>query len=229
MLPDPVIESNMPMVKNAARDTGLGFVVGLKTWRACIFFLSAFSYFLPASSSVLYRPAAGNRPPQISIKGDLVQADIETFTAIAETARQAAPKVNVALDSRGGNIWVAMSIGRIIRKHAFMTRVEVGASCVSACVYLLAAGEGRYVGGRVGIHRPYLPNDGVTSARAKKAQYDGINAQTRQYLEEMGLPTSLHDRMMQTAPDRVAWLSARDLSTYGLMKMIPPPPRPAVP
>ena len=217
----------------------------LKTSRTSILFLSACACFLPASSHVLYRPAAGNRPPQISIKGDLVQTDLEAFTAIAETARQAAATfspsggvhppplgmgpVNVTLDSRGGNIWVAMSIGRIIRKYAFMTRVEVGASCVSACVYLLAAGQGRYVGGRVGIHRPYLPNDGVTSARAKQAQYAGINAQTRQYLEEMDLPTSLHDRMMQTPPDRVTWLSARDLSTYGLTRMIPPPPRPAVP
>jgi len=197
-------------------------------WRAFILFLSACAYVLPASSRVLYRPAAGNRPPQISIKGELVQADLEAFTAIAETARQGAAKVNVALDSHGGNIWAAMSIGRIIRKYAFMTRVEVGASCVSACVYLLAAGQGRYVGGRVGIHRPFLPNDGVTSARAKKAQYAGINAQTRQYLEEMGLPTSLHDRMMRTPPDRVAWLSAQDLSTYGLMRMEPPPARPTV-
>ncbi|SEB21922.1 hypothetical protein [Variovorax sp. YR216] len=218
---------------------------GLRIWRASICFLSACACFLPASSRVLYRPAAGNRPPQISIKGDLVQADLEAFTAIAETARQGAATfmanrgmsapppgmgfVNVTLDSRGGSIWVAMSIGRIIRKDSFMTRVEVGASCVSACVYLLAAGQGRYVGGRVGVHRPYLPNDGVTSARAKRAQYAGIHAQTRQYLEEMGLPTSLHDRMMQTPPDRVSWLSSQDLSTYGLTKMIPPPSRPAVP
>jgi hypothetical protein len=218
---------------------------GLRTWRTSILFLSACACFLPASSRVLYRPAAGNRPPQISIQGDIVQTDLEAFATIAETARQGAATftpsggvnppplgvglVNVTLDSRGGNIWVAMSIGRIIRKYSFMTRVEVGASCVSACVYILAAGRGRYVGGRVGIHRPYLPNDGVTSARAKKAQYAGIHAQTRQYLEEMDLPTSLHDRMMRTPPDRVTWLSAQDLSTYGLTMMIPPPPRPAVP
>ena len=217
----------------------------LQTWRACIFFLGACACLLPASSRVLYRPAAGNRPPQILIKGELVQKDIEAFTAIAETARQdaatikanrgpAAPKpggesVNVTLDSRGGSIWVAMSMGRIIRKNSFMTRVEVGASCVSACVYLLAAGESRYVGGRVGIHRPYIPNDGVTSARAKKAQYDGINAQTSQYLEEMGVATSLHDRMMQTSPDRVTWLSEQEMSTYGLTRMALPSPRPAGP
>lgn len=171
---------------------------------------------------------AGNRPPQISIEGQLAQQDLEVFTFFAEKARVDAASaakgaqlvgrgsVSVALDSHGGNIWVAMSIGRLIRKYSFQTRVEVGASCVSACVYLLAAGSGRYVGGRVGIHRPYLPNDGVTSARAKRAQYAGINAQTRQYLEEMALPTSLHDRMMRTPPDRVALLSAQDVSKYGL-------------
>jgi len=205
----------------------------LKTWRALIFFLIACASFLPASSRVLYRPAAGNRPPRISIEGELSQKDLEAFTAIAETARQDAVHgvrpVNVGLDSHGGNIWVAMSIGRIARQNAFMTRVEVGASCASACVYVLAAGQGLYVGGRVGIHRPYFPNDGVTSARAKKAQYEGINAQTRQYLEEMGLPTSLHDRMMQTPPDRLTWLSAQDVSTYGLTTMSPPLPRPAAP
>lgn len=220
-------------------------VHGLKTWRATICLLCACAYLLPASSRVLYQPAAGNRPPKISIKGEIVEADLEAFTAIAETARQDAVAfmanrgtstpppgvgfVNVALDSRGGSIWVAMSIGRIIRKYSFMTRVEVGASCVSACVYLLAAGQARYVGGRVGIHRPYLPNDGVTSARAKKAQYEGINAQTSQYLEAMGVATSLHERMMQTPPDRVTWLSEQELSTYGLTRMILPSPRPAVP
>ncbi|SFM42214.1 Clp protease [Variovorax sp. OV329] len=210
---------------------------GLRIWRSSIVLMAASACILPAWARVHYQAPTGNRPALILIKGELVQADVEAFTAIAETARQAAANrssrapahgkglVNVALDSRGGSIWVAMSIGRVIRKHAFMTRVETGASCVSACVYLLAAGQGRYVGGRVGIHRPYLPNDGVTSARAKKAQYEGINAQTRQYLEEMGLPGSLHDRMMQTAPDRVTWLSAQDLSDYGLTMLIPATPR----
>lgn len=199
-----------------------------KTWRAFILLLSACACSLPASSRVLYRPGAGNRPPQISIIGEFVQTDIEAFTAIAESARQGASTVNVPLGSGGGNIWVAMSIGRIIRRYSFMTRVEVGASCVSACAYLLAAGQGRYVGGRVGIHRPYLPNDGVTTARAKRAQYAGIHDQTRQYLEEMGLPTSRHDRTMRTPPDRLTWLSAQDLSTYGLTR-IQPPSKPTVP
>ncbi|MBS0341363.1 MAG: hypothetical protein JSS56_12615 [Proteobacteria bacterium] len=180
---------------------------------------------------MIYTPGAGNRPPQILVKGELVQADVEAFTTAAQTARTTpgggAGHVNVVIDSRGGNIWAAMTIGRIIRKNAFMTRVERGASCVSACVYLLAAGEGRYVGGRVGIHRPYIPNDGVTSARAKKAQYDGINMQSRQYLEEMGVSAALHDQMMQTPPDRVTWLSEHDMATFGLTKMVAPPPRPA--
>ena len=218
---------------------------GAKAWRACVFVLLVCACVFPASARVHYRAAAGNRPPQITIKGELVQADIDAFTAIAETARQdaatfmgsrstnatppATGAVNVVLDSRGGSIWVAMSIGRLIRKYGFTTRVEVGTACVSACVYLLAAGEGRYVGGRVGIHRPYLPNDGVTSARAKKAQYEGIHAQTRQYLEEMGLPATLQDRLMQTPPDRVAWLSEQELSTYGLTKMTLPPSRPTAP
>jgi len=216
-----------------------------RNWRTVAVFLGAFAVLLPAMSRVFYQPGAGNRPPRILIKGELVQADLDAFPAIAKTAREdaaaalasngtSAPPlgkgtVNVMLDSRGGSIWVAMSIGRIIRANAFMTRVEGGASCVSACVYVLAAGQARYVGGRVGIHRPFLPNDGVTSARAKKAQYEGINAQASQYLEEMGLPKSLHERMMRTPPDRVAWLSAQELSIFGLMRLAPPPPGPALP
>ena len=154
---------------------------------------------------------------------------MDAASAATDTRPTGRGSVSVVLDSHGGNIWVAMTMGRIIRTHSFTTRVEVGASCVSACVYLLAAGSGRYVGGRVGVHRPYLPNDGVTSARAKRAQYAGINAQTKQYLEEMGLPASLHDRMMQTPPDRVAWLSARDVSNYGLTTMTQMPSSPAMP
>lgn len=219
---------------------------GLNTsWRSSfLLLLSCACLSFAASARVSYRPADGNRPPMISIKGELVEADLQAFNAIAETAQQDAAAfiarrggtvstdvspVNVVLDSRGGSIWVAMSMGRVIRSHGFVTRVELGARCVSACVFVLAAGQGRYVGGRVGIHRPFLPNDGVTSARAKKAQYEGINAQTRQYLEEMGLPPSLHARMMQTPPDSVTWLTGLEVSSYGLAKMASPPPRPATP
>jgi len=131
--------------------------------------------------------------------------------------------VLVAAQRRSG---IGVSIGRVIRQYAFMTRVEFGASCVSACVYLLAAGQGRYVGGGVGIHRPRLLNDGVTSARTRQAQYAGVQAQTRQYLEEMNLPASLHNRMMRTPPDQVAWLTPHELTAFGLTKMIPPVPRP---
>lgn len=66
----------------------------------------------------------------------------------------------------------------------------------------------------------------MTFARATRAQYAGINVQTRQYLEEMYLRTSLHDRMMQTPSNRMTWLSVQDLSNHGLTRVIPPSPRP---
>ena len=69
----------------------------------------------------------------------------------------------VLVDSPGGSLEPALTIGRLVRAHGL--RVAVGrvennqatddAQCASACVLLLAAGTGRSVGpdAAVGIHR----------------------------------------------------------------------------
>ena len=59
------------------------------------------------------------------------------------------------LDSTGGEVEEAMELGFYIRSRGINT--EVRGQCLSACVYLLAAGPQRQVssGARVGIHRAW--------------------------------------------------------------------------
>src|SRR5215475_10975728 len=71
---------------------------------------------------------------------------------------------HVDIDSQGGEIFAALEIGRIMRAEGASIAVGKGASCISACVFLLMGAIERHISGdaRVGIHRPSLraPQEG---------------------------------------------------------------------
>lgn len=123
----------------------------------------------------------------------------------------------VTIASPGGNVDVAMNIGRIIRAKAWAVTVPDDGQCASACVLLLAAGVQRiiYERARVTIHRPYLDgeleNDGAYDANYKR-MVDSLN----KYFLEMNIPIELGSRMMAIPPHRPEDLSEKDLKRYML-------------
>src|SRR4029453_9239784 len=71
---------------------------------------------------------------------------------------------HVDVDSQGGEIFATLEIGRIMRAEGASISVGKGASCISACVFLLMGAIERHISddARVGIHRPSLraPQEG---------------------------------------------------------------------
>lgn len=126
-------------------------------------------------------------------------------------------KIVVWLDSEGGDVDVALDMGRIIRREKGFVMVHFDSKCFSSCVFLLAAGVQRMTIGDVGIHRPYfsaLSNaDDVSVVRAKR---EAINKRIRAYFDEMDIPQGLLDLMLSIPPGEIKILSKTELVSFRL-------------
>lgn len=117
------------------------------------------------------------------------------------------------VSSRGGNVYEAMKIGRWMREKKVGVVIGPSTQCYSSCVYLLAAGLTRLtLGGEVGIHRPYFTqlNDDLAGGMRK------LLSSSREYFEEMNVPSSLADEMFSTPPEKMLVLGERELSRFRL-------------
>lgn len=121
------------------------------------------------------------------------------------------------INSDGGDIDESIKIGRIIRNNNLVVMIPDTATCLSACVLILAGGTSRYVEGKVGIHRPYFSEleNGLSSQQIRK-KADSLNTKIREYLSEVDIPISLLDAMKVVPPDSMRILTYKELSSFGL-------------
>ena len=120
--------------------------------------------------------------------------------------------VHVDVDSEGGQVFAAMEIGRILRSEKASISVEKGASCNSACVFVLMGATRRSVarGARVGIHRPSIGEAGGD------ANIDAIADQIRWYVEQMNVSPGIVPAMMSIPSDQMRFLTPAELDAYGI-------------
>lgn len=145
----------------------------------------------------------------VVVQGDITAQDHRDLLANGSTTDW---KI-VVLDSEGGDLDAAMSMGRYFRKMEFDAFVMPGGVCYSACVFLLAAGIDKYPEGSVGIHRPYYrTGDPGQVAEAIRATKDEASS----YFEEMNIPVRLAEDMFSIAPSDMRILSTVELRDYRL-------------
>lgn len=120
------------------------------------------------------------------------------------------------LNSSGGDIISAMKIGRLIRKIRGIVLIAVPAKCYSSCVFVLAGGTQRLVGGEVGIHRPYFIRTGKLTYEEGQRDYAKLRDLSREYLFEMNLPGALFDAMVKVPSEQIRILSKEEVSFFGL-------------
>lgn len=150
----------------------------------------------------------------IYIAGPIEKGDYERFSEIVR--KNTSPLV-ISLMSSGGDVDVAMKIGRLIRAKGFATSVPDDAQCASACVLLLAAGVQRiiYERARITIHRPYLEG-GLENDEAYDINYKRMVDALNKYFMEMNVPGELVGRMMTIPPHRGEDLMPDELTRYML-------------
>lgn len=147
------------------------------------------------------------------VSEDIAPGDYEgLLKGIKANPGQYAKKI-VMLDSIGGSVAEAIKIGRLLRETGFDALVPSTGVCQGACVYLLAAGQGKQVRGYVGIHRPYYAgSDSVHSASAAGAS----RAAQVSYFKEMQVPLALLEAINSTELRNMRVLTPAELARYRL-------------
>jgi hypothetical protein len=126
--------------------------------------LSGFGAFVagePGSGGSYLRHSFGW--PTIHINGTILQGDEDKFARIA--ARYGEGTV-VSLDSRGGDVVVAVSIGQKIWTRNFDTWLSANAEmCGSACTYIWLSGRHAVVqlNSALCFHQPHILQTGETA------------------------------------------------------------------
>jgi hypothetical protein len=151
----------------------------------------------------------------ISLNGDINKGDLEKW--IIPAFKNVQGKKYIFLNSTGGDVEEAMKIGRYFKKNEFSVSVAYKNICYSSCVFLLAGGVDRGVGGEVGIHRPYFGSldKSLTTSQIKEFR-EKINLNLKTYLTEMDINPSLVDVMNSYPPEKMKILSDEELRTYRL-------------
>jgi hypothetical protein len=141
----------------------------------------------PSFADVRYTPRSGATAAVITLSGQIDPKDLKPFMTFAQLAREDGFYA-VNLDSIGGDVETALSMGRILRSDRAAAEVRNDGKCFSSCVFVLAAGVNRYVRGPVGIHRPYAPIDNLVTAGSQKERYQRLENEVKAYLRSMNIP-----------------------------------------
>lgn len=169
----------------------------------------------------------------ILISGVIKNGDESKFLKYAseftESDRENGKSLIIFLNSRGGSVDTAISIGKQIRElqnkqnlsFPPIVSVPFEAECTSSCVLVLAGGLARLVAGQVGIHRPILVDDPNLSLVQQKKVYERIENDIKKYLELVNVPVSLYDTMFRIPAEEVHYLTKREMQDFGLNKIDP--------
>lgn len=143
------------------------------------------------------------------------------FAALVERVGAMANRMDIAhrildLDSAGGQVEDAIRAGDAIGGSRWTLWVREGASCHSACVLILAAGDNRLISGDVGIHRMIRMSSTATTRAELNEELRAVQKQLQDYLERNGAATAIADLMM-TVPSRdLRMLASDELTRFGL-------------
>ena len=155
------------------------------------------------------------------ISGLISESDHRAVVKIANSLANTMRPPFFRLNSRGGNVESAIAIGRELRRMRAYVLTWDEAPCHSSCVFILAGGVRRMLGGNIGIHRPY-------SLSTEKRDYDSVQREHRRittlakaYLEEVNVSPTLFDAMMRIPPERIRILSQSELEIYGIAETDP--------
>lgn len=129
----------------------------------------------------------------------------------------------IFLNSTGGDMYEAMKIGELLRKHKIQTMIRPQEKCYSACVLVLAGGVARFPFGQIGVHSFY--SKAMTKAgfdyEKEEATYRAVAEDVNKYLVRMRVPTALLDEMIKTPPATMKMLDPKDTQRLGLIGVDP--------
>jgi hypothetical protein len=137
----------------------------------------------------------------VDILGTITNQDPKTFEAAIQDL--GTRRLYARLDSVGGDVFAAMHIGRLIRKHDGVTIISVPSKCYSSCALLFISGVMRHNLGELGLHRPYQVSV-LQNRQTIEKQLPRMLALLREYVAEMGVAGNFYDQMVNTEHTKTA-------------------------
>ena len=143
------------------------------------------------------------------------------FTALVERVAAIADRMEIGkrvldIDSSGGQVEDAIKAGDAIGASGWTIWVREGASCHSACVLILGAGDVRMISGPVGIHRIIRMSSTATSRAQLSEELQAVYGRVKEYLARNGVAVAVADMMMAVPNRNLRLLTADELMEYGL-------------
>src|SRR6202795_524658 len=154
--------------------------------------------------------------------GTITPGIAEAFAA--EVSRRGDYIKTVALNSPGGSVADALTMGRLIRERKFSTEVEAGKYCASSCPLVFAGGLERRAGDKaaIGVHQVAAIQPAAGSPpRDEMSVAQNISARCQRYLAEMGVNLQVWVHAMETPPDKLFVFKPDELKSLNMVTAAP--------
>jgi hypothetical protein len=174
--------------------------------------LCAIGFAAEARAAALLEETLRNGHVVLHLTGRIDSKDAAAFAAAVGKLTAAGKRIDVvSLNSTGGQLGEGALIAAVIKTSRLATRVEDGALCASACFLAFAAGEPRtaHPNAFIGVHKA-ADNDGRETYKSREATRAMV-----EFARQLGVPSTITDKMGRTPSDSLEWLSARDLRSMG--------------
>lgn len=145
--------------------------------------------------------------------GDIVDGDTDKLERLLDQGK--VESRIIMLDSPGGDLLEAMSLGRSLRYFGFTTFLHQEAECLSACAYAFLGGEYRVAlpGAAIGVHQ----FSGGLDDMKDQSYTQSISGFVIGYLNDMGINPKVAEKAMMTPPDRMHVFSEEEVAKFGIL------------
>ena len=153
----------------------------------------------------------------MSLTGAIEPGDGERF--LTQLRLAAEPPEVVFLNSPGGSVSDALTIGRALRGEGLAVAMSDGDICLSACPYVLAGGLPREIpeGAAVGVHQHSFGESVVLPAFLAVEDIQRGQAEVLEHLVEMGIDLRVMGPAMRTPADEIYVLLPEELVEWGFV------------
>jgi hypothetical protein len=157
----------------------------------------------------------------IELSGEIKKGDYDNYLNLI--LRNQSIPITVYLDSPGGDVSEAISIGKIMRKSLSQSIINKNGQCNSACFLLWASAVRRFPSqsaidfngyiGKIGLHRPYYEHSAYSelSTTEAKEEYKKLEVYVKSYLNDLQIPSDIIETMFRMKSTDVYFITDTDL------------------
>ena len=152
------------------------------------------------------------------LEGAIAEGDAERLIPQLDAADP--PVTALILQSPGGSVSDALSLGRHLRARGIATRMLPGEVCFSACPYVLAGGASRDIPDTalVGVHQHYFGENTLLPAWLAVEDIQRGQGEVMGYLDDMGIDPLVMRHALSTPADEIYVLLPAELRAYGFVE-----------